>query len=86
MARDRKDRSVSWFMAHHGGALLRLAPIGAFRTWQAAQTVLSFPKQVPDGLLDVTFPDKATPDPFLIEIETALSRIRSSRSCPASAA
>ena len=70
MARDRKDRSVSWFMAHHGGSLLRLAPVGPFLAWHAAQTVLSFPKQIPDGLLDVTFADKANPDPFLIEIET----------------
>jgi hypothetical protein len=70
MARERKDRSVSWFMAHHGGSLLRLAPIRPFLGWQTAQTVLSFPKQIPDGLLDVTFPDKLTPDPFLIEIET----------------
>jgi hypothetical protein len=70
MARDRKDRSVSWFMAHHGGSLLRLAPIRPFQAWHAAQTVLSFPKQIPDGLLDVTFPDKPTPDPVLIEIET----------------
>jgi hypothetical protein len=65
MARDRKDRSASWFMAHHGGSLLRLVPISNFLGWQATQTVLGFPKQVPDGLLDVTFPDKATPDPFL---------------------
>jgi hypothetical protein len=70
MARDRKDRSASWFMEHHGGALLRLAHLGHFVRWQAAQTVLGFPKQIPDGLLDVTFPDKPAPDPFLIEIES----------------
>lgn len=70
MARDRKDRSVSWFMAHHGGSLLRLAPIGPFLDWRASQTVLAFPKQIPDGLLDVTFPDQPVPEPFLIEIET----------------
>ncbi len=69
MARDRKDRSVSWFMAHHGGSLLRLAPVSPFVSWRAGPTVLAFPKQVPDGLLDVTFADKAAPDPFLIEIE-----------------
>jgi hypothetical protein len=31
--------------------------------------VLGFPKQMPDGLLDVTFAGKPDPDPFLIEIE-----------------
>jgi hypothetical protein len=57
-------------MEHLGGSLLRLAPVGPFVEWKAAQTVLGFPKQIPDGLLDVTFPDKSTPDPFLIEIES----------------
>jgi hypothetical protein len=57
-------------MEHLGGSLLRLAPVGPIVTWKAAQTVLGFPKQMPDGLLDVTFPDKPTPDPFLIEIES----------------
>jgi len=57
-------------MEHHGASLLRLAGLDNFLAWQAAQTVLGFPKQIPDGLLDVTFPDKPTPDPFLIEIES----------------
>lgn len=69
MARDRKDRSESWFMAHHGGSLLRLAPVGGVARWEAAQNVLAYPKQIPDGLLDVTFVGKDTADPFLIEIE-----------------
>lgn len=70
MARDRKDRSANWIVEHHGGSLLRLAKVSDFTRWQAAQTVMRFPKQVPDGLLDVTFPDRPTPDPFLIEIES----------------
>jgi hypothetical protein len=70
MARDRKDRSSTWYMEHHGGALLRLAQVSGVVRWQAAQNVLGYPKQMPDGLLDVTFAGKATPDPFLIEIET----------------
>jgi hypothetical protein len=69
MARDRKDRSASWFMEHHGGSLLRLAPVGHVVSWNAAQNVLGFPKQMPDGLLDVTFADQPTPTPFLVEIE-----------------
>jgi hypothetical protein len=52
------------------GALLRLAPIGPVLDWRAGQTVLAFPKQIPDGLLDVTFSDQPAPEPFLIEIET----------------
>jgi hypothetical protein len=70
MARDRKDRSGNWFMQQHGGSLLHLAPVGQVVRWRAAPTVLTFPKQIPDGLLDVTFAGKDTPDPFLIEIES----------------
>jgi hypothetical protein len=70
MARDRKDRSANWFMEHHGGSLLRLVPLTNIVRWQAAQTVLGFPKQIPDGLLDVTFAGESAADPFLIEIET----------------
>jgi hypothetical protein len=69
MARDRKDRSESWYMEHRGGSLLHFAHITNYTSWRAAQTVLGFPKQIPDGLLDVTFPEKPEPDPFLIEIE-----------------
>ena len=70
MARDRKDRSANWIIERHGGSVLRLANITNFTSWQAAATVMSFPKQIPDGLLDVTFPDRSSPDPFLIEVET----------------
>lgn len=70
MARDRKDRSANWIIEHHGGSLLHLAKISNFTKWQAAPTVLTFPKQMPDGLLDVTFPDRPSADPFLIEIES----------------
>ena len=70
MARERKDRSGNWYIDRHGGALLRLAPVQGIVSWTAAHNVLSFPKQVPDGLLDVTFQGKDTPDPFLIEIES----------------
>lgn len=69
MARDRKDRSSIWYIEHYGGALLSLAHLTGVVRWQAAQNVLGFPKQMPDGLLDVTFAGKTTPDPFLIEIE-----------------
>lgn len=70
MTRDRKDRSANWIIEHHGDSLLRLAKVSGFTSWRPAQTVLSFPKQMPDGLLDVTFPNRPAPDPFLIEIES----------------
>src|ERR1700691_4005344 len=70
MTRDRKDRSANWIVEHHGGSLLHLAQISNFTFCRAAQAVLSFPKRMPDGLLDVTFPDRPAPDPFLIEVES----------------
>jgi hypothetical protein len=70
MARDRKDRSANWIIERHGGSMLRLANITNFVKWQPAANVLTFPKQIPDGLLDVTFADRPAPDPFLIEVET----------------
>jgi hypothetical protein len=70
MMRDRKDRSANWIIESHGDSLLRLAKVSGFTSWQASSTVMSFPKQMPDGLLDVTFPNRPGPDPFLIEIET----------------
>jgi hypothetical protein len=70
MERERKDRSANWIIEQHGDSLLRLAKITGFTSWRPAQTVLSFPKQIPDGLLDVTFPERPEPDPFLIEIES----------------
>jgi hypothetical protein len=81
MARDRKDRSANWFMEHFGGAFLRLAKLPPIVRWQAVHNVLGFPKQIPDGLLDVTFAGKEKPDPVLFEIESypdreTLSQIR----------
>lgn len=70
MARERKDRSANWIIERHGASLLRLANISDFVSWKAAASVLSFPKQMPDGLLDVTFRAGGIPDPFLIEIES----------------
>jgi hypothetical protein len=70
VSRERKDRSGNWIIEKHGDSLSRLANIGTFTDWKPASTVLSFPKRTPDGLLDVTFSDLPTPDPFLIEIES----------------
>ena len=70
MTRDRKDRCGTWIIDSHGDSLLRLAKVTGFTSWRPAPTVLSFPKRIPDGLLDVTFPDRTGPDPFLIEIES----------------
>ena len=68
--RDDKDRSGKWLPEHHGDSILRLGGIQGFRAWRAAQAEVVQPKQLPDSLLEVTFPDRTTPDPFLVEIAT----------------
>ncbi len=69
MTRDRKDRSANWLIEAHGGSLLRLANVTGFTKCEAVESVLTFPKQMPDGLLEVTFSHRSEPDPFLIEVE-----------------
>lgn len=68
--RDAKDRTANWMITQHGDSLLRLGKLTGFLSWRAAQARLTHPQQLPDGLLDVTFPDRSEPVPVLIEVET----------------
>jgi hypothetical protein len=68
--RDKKDRSGKWLIEHHGDGLLRLGGVYGFRSWRATPTDVVLPKQAPDGLLEVFFPDQPHADLVLIEIET----------------
>jgi hypothetical protein len=68
--RDDKDRSSKWMIEHHGDGILRLGRVRGFRSWRPAMADVVQPRQIPDGLLEVFFPDHAEPDPFLIEIAT----------------
>jgi hypothetical protein len=68
--REDKDRSGKWLLERHGDSALRLAGVTGFRAWRAVAAELVLPKQTPDGLLEVTFPDRPEPYPFLIEIAT----------------
>jgi hypothetical protein len=68
--RDDKDRSGKWMIEHHGDGILRLGGVTGFRAWRAAQAEVVQPRQLPDGLLEVFFPDREGADPFLLEIAT----------------
>jgi len=68
--RDDKDRSSKWLIEHHGNAIIWLGGIRGFRAWRPAQAELVQPRQLPDGLLEVFFPDQADADLFLLEITT----------------
>lgn len=64
-----KDRSSKWLIAHHGDAILKLAGITGFTQWRALQSETVAPRRLPDGLLEVRFPDHPDPVLVLIEIE-----------------
>ena len=55
---------------HHGDAILRLGGVTGFSSWRAVHASLAHPKQLPDGLLEVTFPGQAQADLFVIEVAT----------------
>jgi hypothetical protein len=72
--RQDKDRTGKWLIDHHGDSILKLARIAGFVSWRPAQSELVAPRRLPDGLLEVSFPDRSFADPFLIEIETYADR------------
>ena len=72
--RQDKDRSGKWLIDHHGDSILKLANISGFTSWRAAQSELVAPRRLPDGLLEVAFPNRPGTDPFIIEIETYADR------------
>jgi hypothetical protein len=68
--REDKDNSAKWMIEHHGDAILRVGGVTGFSSWRAAHASLAHPRQLPDGLLEVTFPGQPQPDPFVIEVAT----------------
>jgi hypothetical protein len=68
--RDDKDRGSKRLIEHQGNAILLLAGITGVRSWRPAAAELVAPRQLPDGLLEVTFEGQQQPDLFLLEIAT----------------
>jgi hypothetical protein len=68
--REDKDRSAKWLLEHHGGAALRLGGVTGFSACRAVQAEVVHPRQLPDGLLEVTFPGRAGPDLYVVEVTT----------------
>jgi hypothetical protein len=65
--RDDKDRSSKWLIEHHGDSIIWL---GGFRAWRPVQAEVVQRRQLPDGLLEVFFPDQTDADLFLLELAT----------------
>jgi len=68
--RFHKDKSERWLLQHQAGSILRLAGITGFTTWTVEESSLIAPRRLPDGLVNVNFPDREKPVPVLIEIES----------------
>jgi predicted transposase YdaD len=68
--REDKDRSGKWILEHQGGAILRLGGLTGYTAWRLSAAELHVPKRLPDGLLEVTFPDRAEPALVVVEVST----------------
>ena len=68
--RQDKDRASKWIVTHHGDTILRLGGITGFTGWQPLQPEVVAPRRLPDGLLEVRFPNEPEPTWVLVEIET----------------
>jgi hypothetical protein len=68
--REEKDRSTKWLLERHGDAVLRLGGVTGFTGWRSARPEVVHPRQLPDGLLEVTFPGQQTPELYVIEVAT----------------
>ena len=64
------DKSSKWLIQHHGDAILRLGGVDDIVSWRALQAEVVQPRQLPDGLLEVTRRGKAKPELFIVEIAT----------------
>jgi hypothetical protein len=70
MAQHKYDKSSKWLIQKHGDGILYLGGIRRVRSWRALQAELVQPTRLPDGLLEVFFHGRSTPDYFLLEVAT----------------
>jgi hypothetical protein len=70
MAHQQYDKSSKWLIQKHGDGILYLGGVRHVRRWRALQAELVQPSQLPDGLLEVFFQGRSTPDYFLLEVAT----------------
>jgi hypothetical protein len=64
------DRSSKWLIQHHGDAILYLAGAPRVQSWRPLQAEVVQPRQLPDGILEVRFPDQPAADLVIVEIAT----------------
>jgi hypothetical protein len=66
----RFDKSGKWLIQHHGDALIWLGGLRRVRSWEAVQSELVQPGQLPDGLLEVQVEGRRRPVPVILELAT----------------
>jgi hypothetical protein len=64
------DKSSKWLIETHADAILRLAGVGPVKSWHALPGELVQSRQLPDGLVEVVFPNRSERVLHLIEIST----------------
>ena len=70
MARHEFDKSSKWLIQKHGNGILYLGGVRNVRSWRPLQAELVQPRRLPDGLLEVYFHGRQSPDFFLLEVAT----------------
>src|SRR5579859_6374918 len=70
MAQHKFDRSSKWLIQKYGDGILYLGGARHVRSWRPLQAELVQPRRLPDGLLEVFFHGRQTPDFFLLEVAT----------------
>jgi hypothetical protein len=68
--REEKDRGSKWLLEHHGDSVLRLGGISGFSSWRSVRSELTHPRQLPDSLLEATFPGQEAPSLYVVEVAT----------------
>lgn len=68
--RHRYDAATKWLIETFATQLLRLAGVGPVSAVKPIPSELTQARQLPDGLLEVTYPDQTEPVLYLIEINT----------------
>ncbi|HZY88678.1 MAG TPA: hypothetical protein VFE78_27895 [Gemmataceae bacterium] len=66
----RFDKSGKWLIQHHGDALIWLGGLRHVTHWQAVQSELVQPGQLPDGLLEVEVEGRRRRVPVILELAT----------------
>ena len=65
-----KDRGAKWLIGRQLDGILKVAGVTGFSRWQPGPAEVVAPRRIPDGWVDLFFPDDPKPVPYLIEVET----------------